>query len=509
MKSFLPIAAACLAAGAIADDAAAQAAPAEAAAIEESREAVMAIDAERLGSDRDYAAEILRHLDRLAPTAEHNAELRDYLSGVRLFALVTLDRREDVAAVLDRALERRSRLARDYIGPVYAALTTSDHVRAVALVESASRQVPGVAWAELREGLGRDNMGMLLHQLARQEEPGLRVRLAEALFRIGWPGDGDVSGSDHLRTILLEDRLARGDRAAAAEIAAGLSSVDSIVGLIVQPRYDDVLAPGRDRLEVLRAAVAAEDQVIAGPRATPQRLLTRVHFLRGAGRNEDVLSLLQPHIADVPATVAASDEGMWLINEAAYALVALGRDAEAVALMRQLADLPIGDRIDLIGPVINYAEILFQTGRAAEALEHATWLDREASQYANDYGKMWIASAIACSLARLDRAAEAEPQIERLREHSETNPAALTQAYLCLGMDDAAAELMIERLQRDDPRQAILALQDYSLSSGPAQTGTVYDRLAALRERPDVRAALDRVGRVLILPLARSYWGNF
>ena len=68
---------------------------------------------------------------------------------------------------------------------------------------------------------------------------------------------------------------------------------------------------------------------------------------------------------------------------------------------------------------------------------------------------------------------------------------------------------MVERLEKDDPSAAILVLQQYSRSSGDAQTGGHYDLLEALRDRPAVRAALDRVGRVYELPLTRSYWGSF
>ena len=158
---------------------------------------------------------------------------------------------------------------------------------------------------------------------------------------------------------------------------------------------------------------------------------------------------------------------------------------------------------------IDYSEMLFTTGRFAQALAHATRLEGAADGFANDYGKMWIASSIACSLARLDRTSEAAPQLERLRSHKDINPAALSQAFLCVGDVNSAAALMVERLEKDDPSAAILVLQQYSRSSGDAQTGGHYDLLEALRERPAVRAALDRVGRVYELPLTRSYWGSF
>jgi len=508
MKAWLAVAAICLSTGM----AAGQPQPADQAALAASQEALSAIDAERLRTDRAYAEELLDHVTRLAPTVEGNPELRNFLQRVRLFALTTLERPTEIAPILDDLIARRPRAASEYIVAIYAGRII-DHARVVALVETASRSVPGVGWAELREGLGRDNMYALLHQLDTGGRRDLRVRLARALFSIGWPGDGVAGSADFLRTILIDDHLTQGDTATAAEIASGLTTTRNVLALIVRPRYDAVLAPGRDRIEFLREAVAAEDQAtlrgIQGTAPGVRLLLERAYFLRGVGRNEDTLALLRPHLSDVAATIAASDEGMWLINEAAYANIALGRPDAAVALMRELIRLPIAENIGLVGPSINFAAMLFETGHPAEGLTHARRLEAEGSQYTNDYGKMWIASAITCALARLDRGAEAGEQIERLRAHAEVNPAALTQAYLCLGRDDDAAALMIERLGRDDPTPAILALQDYERSRGPAQTGDLYDRLVALRERPDVRAALERVGRVLSLPLARSYWGNF
>jgi tetratricopeptide (TPR) repeat protein len=200
---------------------------------------------------------------------------------------------------------------------------------------------------------------------------------------------------------------------------------------------------------------------------------------------------------------------MWLINEAGYALVALGRGDEAVALMRRLLALPIADNGALIGPFINQAEILYSVGRYGEALDHARMLARDDAHYANDYGKMWISSGLVCALGALNRAAEAAPELERMRAQSDVNPAALTRAYLCVDDEAAAAALMVHRLQSDDPEAAVLALQTYSLSHVSARDAALFERLAALRDRPEVRAALDHVGHVLTLPLARTYWGGF
>ena len=487
--------------------------PAPAADLEAARAAIQSLDINRVMHERDYAVQIMGHLDRLAAAAVGNPGAIAAIDSLKLFVLPTLDRKDEARTIIDNVLGQRDREVDSYASPLYAALAIEDDARSVATVETASLNVPGVARAELRRLLDRQTMGSLLFGLQTRHQPALRVRLATALFRIGWPGPGELESSDYLRTILIDDSIGRGNAAEAAGIAEGISTPDSIVSMMVRRRYDQVLAPGRDRLELLRSALETRDRTsqdaLAGASPAPRRVLERVQYLRGLGRNADAFALVEPFTRDVAATASASEEGMWLINEGAYALIALGRNDEAVRLMRSLAALPVAQNSGLIGPDINFSEILWETGHPQEAIDHAARLERESGQFANDYGKLWLASATACALGSLNRTAEAAPQLERLRGGRDVNPAAATRAFLCLGDDEAAAALMIHRLEGDDPGDAILALQDYSLSAGPAQTGALYDRLVRLRDRPDVRAALDRVGRVYTLPLARTYWGGF
>jgi thioredoxin-like negative regulator of GroEL len=337
--------------------------------------------------------------------------------------------------------------------------------------------------------------------------------MAQALFRIGWPGGGDAEESDFIRSILLEDRLRQHDREGAAAIAAGFSTPSQILPLVVQRRFDAVLPPDRNRLELLRDALATRDRVTAEARAAApqdaQRVLDRAQCLRGLGRDTEALALLVPFTRDVRATVAAGRWGMWLINEASSILLGLGREDQAISLMRRLLDLPIAENQALIGPFINHAEMLAYAGRYAESLDYARTLQRRDGHYANAYGKMGISAAIVCALARLNRAAEAAPELAQMHTQSETNPAALTRAYLCVGDDDAAAALMVHRLQSDDPQSAILALENYATNQGGGRDAPLVARLVALRDRPEVRDAFGRVAHLLTLPLEGSYWGGF
>jgi hypothetical protein len=481
--------------------------------IEASRAAVAGADTRRLLTDRAYAATILAHLDRLAPLGEADPDMRLALENMRILALISQDRPDDVRAAIDTILALRPTEGPLYGGAWFGAISIRDFDRVVAVAEAASRNVPGVGWARLRPIFQNDTVSPILWRLHQDHQEDKRVRLAQALFRIGWPGGDDTETSDYIRSILMEDRLRQHDDAGAASYAATMATPDQIVRLIVQTRYDPVLAPGRDRLALLRESIAVRDGATATALAeAPQnmrRVLNRVQLLRSVGRNAEALALTTPFTRDVRATVAAGEEGKWLVNEGAYALVALGRTGEALALMRRLVALPIAENGSLISQFINHTDFLAAAGLYAEELDYARALQRDHAHFASGYGKMWISASIVCALAGLNRSAEAAPELERMRAQSDSNPSALTEAYLCLGDEQAAAALMVHRLQSDEPESAVLALQNYALSEGPGQEGPLLNRLIALRDRPEVRDALARVGHVLTLPLARTYWGGF
>jgi hypothetical protein len=486
-------------------------APARAPTSDELAESAAAIgvaDTVRLLTDAAYAAEILRHLDRLAPTLADDAEAGPALDNLRLIALARLDRRAEADILTDRILAGRPTAPGQYIGPWLAAMIYNDPVRALAVVEAASRNVPGIARPALRGLLDRPIILMMFGRF--EGDKAARVRLAEALFRIGWPGNDEVA-TDDLRMILIGDRLDQGDRAGAAGFAATVATPASVVPLLVATRYDALLPADVDRLALLaRAIEQRERETVAALAAAPRdgvRLIARAQHLRSVGRDADAVAVLAPAISDVAAATADEDV-MWAVNETALALLALERNDEAMRLMERIAALPLDGHVHLVNARINHLVMLSSIGRYAEVLDRIARLDADRGFVANDYGKAWVASARVCALASLGRAAEAAAPLERLRGWSEVNAAALSQAFLCLDDRDAAAALLVQRLGRDDPDPAILALQDFRLGRETGPGGVLRARFLALRDRPEVRAALDRVGRIISLPLAATYWGG-
>ena len=479
-------------------------------------ESLAALDSERLSTDRAYAASILGHVDRIASAAgtDPEPEFEAWLDSVRLAALVTLERPAEARPVLDRLLRRRPTEAEAYRQLWWTALRMDDLPLAVNVLEQASRTVRSSGWAELRSLVPADVAGQLLRTLSGEREAE-RVRLARALFHIGWAGDppGDPGWTDSLRTILLEASLREGDRVTAAEYASGITGVRDSLELIVQPRFDDIFAPGMDRVERLREALREEDRQTAEALALDpggiDATFDRAIYLRSIAREEEALALLEPFTRDLPAVVASDRLGMWMVNEAARALIALGRDDEAIAMMEQLVALPLDQYPELIGPSINLAGMLVETGHPADALRQVERLDQIAAEASNDYGKMLIATAAVCAFAQLEQPSGAEPWLERMRPNGAEYPEPMLRAHLCVGDLAAAETLLLAQLEEDKLDTPLDGLQNYQLGEIRPALRPFHERLIALRDRPRARARLEQVGRVLSLPLSRSVWSLF
>src|SRR5690606_5162843 len=135
---------------------------------------------------------------------------------------------------------------------------------------------------------------------------------------------------DGFRFFLLGHRLGEGQRAEAEQLARELSSPNHIMRMLVARRYDGVL-PGAEQM--LPALLEEEERgtasaLLAAP-SDPEAVVRRLHVLRDAGRNAEAVELARPFLADLGATVATGEHGSWIINDAAYALLATSRGVEA------------------------------------------------------------------------------------------------------------------------------------------------------------------------------------
>jgi len=467
------------------------------------------LDIGRILTDRAHAEEVLRSLAAHEPPTDPIAEAN--IDAMRGLALAGLGRREESRASVDRLLAGRTERPFPYVAAWFASLANADTDRLLAIVEAAAARLPPAAREELNSALTRDQLRQLVRALGGDEHSPRNGRLLEALAALNWPGDHWPTARDEVRKALVDRYLQLGDRAAAARFAPRIEAPIHFLDLLLGRRYDGLHPHAADPLAALRRALDRQDRLTVAALAARPGSIPVVHeraqHLSSIGRSAEALAVLQPLLRDVRATVAADDDGMWAVIEAVNALLDLGRGGEAVALMERLVALDLALDPQLIGARIDHVDVLRVTGRPADALAYALRLRPEAELHANAGGQRWVEAGIVCSLADLGRAAEAAPYLAPLQDRDDS-PMALTMALLCLNDLDGAAASLVRQLGSDDPGSAIQTLQEYEIR-GAADPDPLSARMDAVRGRPEVVAALSRVGRALRLPLSRSYWANF
>lgn len=514
-RQLLPFAAALLASAVATGAATRQAGPPAAAGSDRGAESgpnrpvMMEFDIGRIVNDRAYAEEVLRGLPAYEPPTDPIAEAN--INAIRSLALAGAGRRAESQANVNRLLARGGTRPFSYVAAWIASLVNADPDRLLATIEAAAARLPPLAREEFNSAVPRDQVRQLVRALGGDEHSPRNGPLLEALAALNWPGDHWPSARDEVKLALVDRYLERGDRAAAARFAPRIEAPLHLLDLLLGRRYDGLHPHAADPLAALRRALDREDRLTAAALAARPHSIPVVHeraqHLSSIGRSAEALAVLQPLLRDVRATVAADDDGMWAVLEAVNALLDLGRRDEAVALMERLVALDLALDSQLIGARIDHIDVLRVAGRPASALAYALRLRPEAEFHANAGGQRWVEAGIVCALADLGRAAEAAPYLAPLQDRYDS-PMALTMAMLCLGDLDAAAASLVRELGSDDPGSAIQTLQEYEIP-GAASPDPLAARMDAVRRRPEVVAALARVGRALRLPLSRSHWANF
>ncbi|HYG29532.1 MAG TPA: hypothetical protein VD887_04885 [Allosphingosinicella sp.] len=476
-------------------------------------EVLDALDTRRMSSDSAYAAAVADSLQVVLAIPDDDAETRWARQKFLPFALALAGRHDEAEAAADTVVRMRPSEAESYEPGLFAARLAERYARLAALAERAAQAVDRPEGrAFLIADLTPERVGWDLREIRTAAGEAALAQYAGALLRIGWPGPaGSPFDADPLRLIMVDRHLERGDLAAATAVASEVRGVEAVLRLVTARRYDPV-HPQVDRLARVRAAIAEEDRVSAARLAAApedtERLVDRVVFLRSVGRDRDVLALLMPMMAEVRLVVDRHQEGLWLINEAAYSLIATGEIREGLELIRPLAEMDLDANRRLVSPIINYVSLLAGLGRSEEALREAERISD--TPHASDYGRMWIWSAAACSATELGRRAEAARWIARMETKADSNRAAMLQMQLCRGDLAAAERILVAALGSEDDRdQAILWLQDYEplTVEVPGNSERLQEAFSRLRARPAVQAALAAVGHSLRLPIPRTRYG--
>jgi tetratricopeptide (TPR) repeat protein len=302
---------------------------------------------------------------------------------------------------------------------------------------------------------------------------------------------------------LVVDALERGDVPRAREVLSRIDSVEVLLEMRVDRRFDSLVAVEPERFDIdsalLRATTRGETFVALHPRAL-DAFVQYAYALFDAGRHAEVLAMCDAILARVDGAAGKDppyddlDDALnWVYNHKAGALRALGRWDEALAVMEAARSLPEHGRGNF-SQTINLASHYIDSGRFAEALAAVERLECDDS--VSPYGCMQLHAALHAAHRRLGNEGQADQAFAYLSANRRDAEDTWITAMLETGDLDAAARRLI--VQLEDPHQrgaALLGVQTYR----PLPATPVMQEREAQRQRlfarADVAAAIERVGR--------------
>ncbi len=333
-----------------------------------------------------------------------------------------------------------------------------------------------------------------------------KLAIYELYWRIGKAPDAPHD-DDHLRLGHARLLLARGRTEEARKLLSTVIEIHALARIRSDRLFDPLRTDPAFEARLDLAAAAERDlayslaRMEGKPRtiSAVNRYITKLLIVQ---RPDEALALADRTLAQIaadPKAFADADEyRRWLLDARAAVLDALGRYAEATDSLLEAAN-QLEHRRSNVSNMINLASHLVRDGRPAETMRLLEGI-REPTRY----GQAWIEANRSCAAVQIGDEAKSLRSLEYLKAHEADNVSALSQALLCSNDLDGAAALMIRRLgHQRTSGDALLALQ------GRPDTGLelqgfrklLQDRFAALRAREDVRAAVNAIGRIELLPV--------
>lgn len=343
--------------------------------------------------------------------------------------------------------------------------------------------------------------GLIRQSEGSAELKEMRFRLMQALRAANWPDDDATFTPDGVWLSLVREDLDRGSVHAAAAVAEAITDPLVLIELRIDRRYDQVRGELGDHLDIARAQGAELSRLRSYVAAHPDRLdalNALIMELIDQNRPVEALELIDNALAKAklkPRVYADADDNLiWILNDRTTALQMLGRTDEALDAMTRAARLP-ENGAENVSQVINLGGYYDDLGRPRDAL--AAVADVE-NGHISDYGMMQARSVRACSYAQLHDRTHYEAELKAMQSHLSDAPSAVEMVLLCADDLDAASNLLIKRLA--DPLMRTGALSDSQIylrpDHQPAYAALIEQRRRVILARPDVKAAIDLVGRV-------------
>ncbi|USI73069.1 hypothetical protein [Sphingomonas morindae] len=324
-----------------------------------------------------------------------------------------------------------------------------------------------------------------------------RDRTALALARAGWTPEDRPELAESLALQGIGTLLDSGETAQARALLARVQRPAALWDMAIQRRYAPLWPAIEARLGAA-SGVAADRfarTALAAFAAAPNEDRARLDAVRAfiaLGRGADAERTAAP-VAAVPGL---GEDRLDMALDDATAKSARGAGQAAIDRVLPFARLDLARTPEATAAIIVLGELYEEAGDHAAALALArTTLARNGPFSA--FGTAWLRRTEVCALAGLGEQAQAARAADAMRATAGDNQPAAVEAALCANQDDAAERLAIAALATRDGASRLAEQFQPQGAFFLHPPGRMRARWAALLARPAVRAAFDRVARIL------------
>jgi tetratricopeptide (TPR) repeat protein len=330
--------------------------------------------------------------------------------------------------------------------------------------------------------------------------------LLMALYNAHWKLDWGIEPSDAWRDLAL--LLAQNGRfAEAVDVAHHVNDVYDLIAMRADRRFDAVVAAIPAQFDIQAAANRGLLDFQDATERSPQSLELRIGVIRSLirlRRYEAALAASDSILSDIKSTNYPerlysdfSDTAPWFLHTRAIALERLGRWDEAISQL-SVASLMTGKKYGNVDQLLALAGDYCGLGRPNDALATINRISAKTSAA----GQMLLEVEQLDAAVQLGDSKRASRSLEYLKSHRTDRPPMYLMALIEMNQLDGAAQELIRQLRdENERREALLGAQDFPLHPLAARDMRLEAERRALISRPDVRRAIDKVGRVESYPL--------
>lgn len=458
--------------------------------------------------------EALTGLNRLVDAHKEATKLRGFLQLLKATVLVELGRDKASIRPFEEAFELYEPPTVDsYFSYMYQLQKADENARVVEVAVRMLDRHPDAIDQLRKQWIGDFSRRLWLSDMMDERE-SLLLAVARAAHKT------QTEDIDEIRWVFAESveiLSKRGEVDEASQYLRYVKSPKVLAGLLADRDTEAIWAAveqdaGPDLSHAIDGYLAYAKEAADAAPGDFKKLQRHLDALRLAGRIREAVEFGEPIVQDWQQIEAVGEDAYWFVNDYVYVLSDAGKPDQAQALMARLVGLGISENGQLISMAINRAGLLMHWGKFDASLKAIEDIENLDGKYASDYGMMWIYDIKACSLYQLGRKDEAEVVMkDSIGPLADKNPSAHTEALLCFGEMDEAANLIVNRLHDDkEKKDAILTFVQVKIpKSTPPFLSELLHRADEVRARPEVRKEFDKVGRAISINASKTYWGEF